>query len=57
MTDSKTKNISIGEMIKGSEMLEFLPDPLKTKRMCKLKRCAVKKLPFLIKYVPDRYKT
>ena len=35
-------------------MLRFAPDHLKTKKICKN---AVKKLPFAIKYVPDRYKT
>ena len=35
-------------------MLELVPNQLKTKKMCKH---AVKKLSFLIKYVPDRYKT
>ena len=33
-------------------MLKFIPDHLKTKRMCKN---AVKR--FVIMYVPDRYKT
>ena len=36
------------------EMLRFVPGHLKTKTLCKN---AVKKLPFTIKYVPDRYKT
>ena len=35
-------------------MLRFVPDHLKTKKMCKH---AVKTLPFVIRYVPDRYKT
>ena len=35
-------------------MLRFLPDPLKTKKMCKH---ATKKLPFRIKYVGDQYQT
>ena len=35
------------------EMLKFVPDHLKTKKMFKN---AVKKLPFFIMYVPDRYK-
>ena len=35
-------------------MLKFVPDYLKTKKMC---RHAVEKLPFLIRYVPDQYKT
>ena len=35
-------------------MLRFLPGCLKSKKMCK---SAVKKLPFVIRYVTDRYKT
>ena len=35
-------------------MIKFVPDHLKTKKMCKH---AVKELPFLIRYVPDQYKT
>ena len=35
-------------------MLQFLPHHVKTKNMCKH---AVKKLPFLIKNVPDKCKT
>ena len=35
-------------------MLRFFPDHLKTKKMCKH---AVKKFPFGIRYVADRYKT
>ena len=46
--------ISIGGITKGQEMWRFIPDPLKTKKVCKH---AVKKLLFLIKYVPDWYKT
>ena len=34
-------------------MLKFAPDHLKTKKMCKQ---GVKKLPFLIRYVPDQCK-
>ena len=41
-------NISIGTAIK------FVPDHLKTNKMCKH---AVKKLPYLLRYVPDKYKT
>ena len=37
--------------MKDPGMLELVPDHLKTKKMCK---SAVKKLLFLIKYVPDR---
>ena len=50
----KTLKVSIGTVIKDSEMLRFVPDHLKTKKICKN---AVKKLPFLMKYVSDRYKT
>ena len=32
------------------EMLRFVPDYLKTKH-------AIKKLPFLLRYVPEQYKT
>ena len=35
--------------MRNSEMLKFLPDLLKTK--------LVKKLPYLLRYVPDQYKT
>ena len=35
-------------------MLRLVPNHLQTKKMCKH---AVKKLPLLIKYVPDQYKT
>ena len=35
-------------------MLKFVPDHFKTKKMCKH---AVKKLPFVIRYVPDQYNT
>ena len=34
-------------------MLKFLPDKLKTKKKCKY---AVKKLPYLLTYLPDQYK-
>ena len=47
-------NISIARMMKNPEMLEFVPDHLKTKKMCKY---AVKNLPYLLRYVPDQYKT
>ena len=50
----KSINISIGTVIKNPEMLKFVPGHLKTKKMCKH---AVKNLPFLIRYVPDKYKT
>ena len=35
-------------------MLKFVPDHLKTKKMCKH---VVKKLPSVMRYVPDLYKT
>ena len=35
-------------------MLKFVPDYLKTKKMCKH---AVKILPFVTRYVPDEYKS
>ena len=50
----KSVKISIGTVIKNPEMLKFVPDYLKTKKICK---CTVKKLLFVIRYVPDRYKT
>ena len=50
----KYLNINIGTVMKNPEMLKFVPDHLKTKRMCKH---AVKKLPYLLRYVPDQYKT
>ena len=40
--------------MRTQEMLKFVPDHLRTKKMCKH---AVKKLPYLIRYVPDGYKT
>ena len=47
-------NISTGTVMKNSEMLKFVSDHLKTTRMCKH---AVKKLPYLLRYIPYRYKT
>ena len=35
-------------------MLKLVPDHLKTKKICNY---ANKKLPFIIRYVPDKYKT
>ena len=40
--------------MRNPEMLKFVPHHLQTKKMCKH---AVKKLPFLIWYAPDQYKT
>ena len=50
----KPLNISIGTVIKNPEMVKFVSDYFKTKKMCKH---AVKKLPYLLTYVPDKYKT
>ena len=50
----KSLYISIGTVIKNLEMLNFVPDHLKTKKMCKH---AFKKLPYLFRYVPDQYKS
>ena len=41
-------------IIIGTVMLKFVPDHLKTKKICK---DAVKKLPYLLRYVPNQYKT
>ena len=48
----KSLNISIVTVMKNSEMVKFVPDHLKTKKLCKY---AVKKLPYVLKYVPDQY--
>ena len=50
----KSSKISIGAIMKNPEMLRLVPDHLQTKKMWKL---AVKKLPFVITYVPGQYKT
>ena len=50
IVDSKTQKIAIVEMIKDPEMLRLVTDHLKNEKMCKH---AVKKLPFLINYVPN----
>ena len=50
----KSLYTNIGTVIKNPEMLKFVLDHLKTKKMCKH---AVKKLPYLLRHVPDRYKT
>ena len=39
--------------MKYPDMSKFVPDHLKTEKMSKHE---VKKLPFVIQYVPDRYK-
>ena len=40
--------------MKNPEMLKFVPDHLKIKKMCKY---ALKKLPSLLRHIPDQYKT
>ena len=45
----KSLNISIGTAVRNPEMLKFVSDYLKTKKICKH---AVKKLPSVIRYVP-----
>ena len=35
MVDSKTLKVSIGAIIKDTEMLRLVPDHLKNKKMCK----------------------
>ena len=50
----KSLNISIVTVMKNSEMVKFVPDHLKTKKLCKH---TVKKLPYVLKYVPDQYST
>ena len=46
----KSLNISIVTVMKNTEIIKFVLDHLKTKKMC---RHAVKKLPYLLRYVPD----
>ena len=46
--------ISIGTVMKNPEILKFVSDHLKTEKMC---NHAVKKLHYLLGYVPDQYKT
>ena len=51
----KFMKISIGTAVRNPEMLKFVPDHLKTK---KISEHAVKKLPFVLRYdVPNQYKT
>ena len=50
----KSLNISIVTVMKSPEMLKFVPDHVETKNM---REHPVKKLPFLIRYVPNKYKT
>ena len=50
----KSLNICIGTVMKNPEMLKFVPDHLKIKKMCKY---TLKKLPSLLRHIPDQYKT
>ena len=54
MDACKSLNTSIGAVMKYPGMLKFVPNHLKTKKICKH---AVKKLPYLIRYVLDQYDT
>ena len=49
----KSVRISIATALKNREMLKFVPDHLKNKKMCKN---AVTKLPLGIRYVSDQFK-
>ena len=46
--------LSIGTIIKNPEIIRFIPDHLKTKKVFKH---TVKKIPFVIRYVSDLSKT
>ena len=48
----KSLNINSGTVIKKSEILKFVPDHFKSKKMC---QHAVKKLSYLLRYVPDQH--
>ena len=50
----KSININIRTVMKTPKTLKFIPDHLKTKKICKH---IIKKLPYLLRYVPDRCKT
>ena len=50
----KSLNISNETVMKSPEMSKFVPDHLKTKKMCKH---VVKKSLYLLRSVPDQYKT
>ena len=45
----KSLNVSIRTVMKNPEKLKFVPDHLKTKKMC---QHVVKTLPYLLRYVP-----
>ena len=50
----KSLNFNIITVMKNREMLKFVLDNFETKKMCKH---AIKKLPYLLRYVPDQCKT
>ena len=50
----KSSDISAVTVIKNSRMLKFVPDHYKTKKMCKHE---VKKIPYILRYVPDEHKS
>ena len=54
MVDSEYSEENYKKSTKNPQMLWFISDHLTTKKICKH---AVKKLPFVIRYVPDWYKT
>ena len=56
MVDSEysTDDYKSPKIITDNEKSRNVPDHLKTKMLCKH---TVKKLPFIIRYVPDRYKS
>ena len=54
METYKSLNINIGTVMKNPEMIKFVPDHLKTK---KISKHAVKELPDLIRCVSDQCKT
>ena len=47
----KSLNINIGTVMRNQEMLKFVPDHLKTKKM---RKHPIKKLPYLLRYIPDQ---
>ena len=50
----KSVKISIGTVMRNPEMFKFVPDHLKTKTYVSMQ---LKDYLFLIRYVPDQYKT
>ena len=50
----KSIKISTGAVMNNLEIVKFVPDHLKTKKICEH---AIKKIPFVIQHVLDRYKS